>query len=125
VSLHRGTVYPYKPVLARPGQSLQRLIVSADPLNESSLPVVLGLQVVDRDPESLLSVRLEGHGWAVITAAPGHARQAHRCLPQYVRLLTGCGAVRGCRVLAGVVGQCGDIGGGRLDRRGGDVVLHV
>jgi hypothetical protein len=43
------------------------LIVSADPLNESPLPVALGLQVVDRDPDSLLSVRLEGHGWAVIT----------------------------------------------------------
>ncbi|MEO7195598.1 MAG: hypothetical protein ABIZ05_12405 [Pseudonocardiaceae bacterium] len=28
---------------------------------------MLGLQVVDRDPDSLLSVRLEGHGWAVIT----------------------------------------------------------
>lgn len=67
MSPRRGAVHPYQPVLHRPGQSLQRLIVSADPLNESSLPVVLGLQVVDRDPESLLSVRLEGHGWAVIT----------------------------------------------------------
>jgi mRNA-degrading endonuclease toxin of MazEF toxin-antitoxin module len=67
VSLRREAVYPYKPVLHRSGQSLQRLIVSADPLNESPLPVVLGLQVVDRDPDSLLSVRLEGHGWAVIT----------------------------------------------------------
>lgn len=67
MSLQRGAVYPYRPVLHRPGQSLQRLIVSADPLNESPLPVVLGLQVVDSDPASLLSVRLEGHGWAVIT----------------------------------------------------------
>jgi len=67
VSLRRGGVYPYKPVLQRPGQSLQRLIVSADPINESSIPVVLGLQVVDRDPDSLLAVKLEGHGWAVIT----------------------------------------------------------
>ncbi|MGH3549065.1 MAG: hypothetical protein ACRDQU_13335 [Pseudonocardiaceae bacterium] len=29
--------------------------------------MVLGLQVVDHDPDLLLSVRLEGHGWAVIT----------------------------------------------------------
>ncbi|MGH3831224.1 MAG: hypothetical protein ACRDRS_12395 [Pseudonocardiaceae bacterium] len=43
------------------------MIVSAEPLNESTLPVVLGLQVVDHDPDSLLSVRLDGHGWAVIT----------------------------------------------------------
>lgn len=67
MTLRRGAVHPYKPVLQRPGQSLQRLIVSADPLNESSLPVVLGLQVVDRDPDSLLSVRLDGHGWAIVT----------------------------------------------------------
>lgn len=67
MSLRRGAVHHYTPVLQRPGQSLSRLIVSADPLNESPLPVVLGLQVVDRDPASLLSVRLEGHGWAVIT----------------------------------------------------------
>ncbi|MDQ3760824.1 MAG: type II toxin-antitoxin system PemK/MazF family toxin [Actinomycetota bacterium] len=29
--------------------------------------MVLGLQVIDSDPDSLLSVRLEGYGWAVIT----------------------------------------------------------
>ncbi len=67
MTLFRGAVHPYTPVLPRPGQSLQRLIVSADPLNESSLPVVLGLQVIDRDPDSLLSVRLDGHGWAIVT----------------------------------------------------------
>lgn len=67
LALRRGAVYPYKPALQRPGQSLQRLIVSADPLNESALPVVLGLHVIDNDPDSLLSVRLDSHGWAVIT----------------------------------------------------------
>ncbi len=29
--------------------------------------MVLGLQIVDSDPGSLLSVRLDGHGWAVTT----------------------------------------------------------
>jgi hypothetical protein len=67
VTLHRGEVYAYTPVLPRPGQSLSRLIVSADALNASAIPVVLGLQVVDRDPGSLLSVQLEDHGWAVVT----------------------------------------------------------
>jgi hypothetical protein len=67
VALHRGEVRDYKPVLERPGQSLQRLIVSANPLNDSDLPIVLGLQVVERDPNNLLAVRLEGHGWAVAT----------------------------------------------------------
>jgi len=54
-------------VLPRPGQSLLRLIVSADALNDSPIPVTLGLQVVDEDPGALLAVRLEGHGWAVVT----------------------------------------------------------
>lgn len=67
MALRRGEVRAYEPVLARPGQSLQRLIVSADPLNESDMPVVLGLQVLDEDPGSLLAVRLEGHGWGVTT----------------------------------------------------------
>jgi hypothetical protein len=67
VILRRGEVYAYKPVLERPGQSLQRLIVSADGLNDSELPVVLGLQVVDHDPGTLLAVALEGHGWAIAT----------------------------------------------------------
>jgi hypothetical protein len=65
--LHRGEVRDYKPVLERPGQSLQRLIVSANPLNDSDLPIIIGLQVVERDPNNLLAVRLEGHGWAVAT----------------------------------------------------------
>jgi hypothetical protein len=67
VALHRGEVRDYKPVLERPGQSLQRLIVSANPLNDSDLPIIIGLQVVERDPNNLLAVRLEGHGWAVAT----------------------------------------------------------
>jgi mRNA-degrading endonuclease toxin of MazEF toxin-antitoxin module len=67
MSLRRGEVYAYTPVLPRPGQSLLRLIVSADALNNSPVPVGLGLQVVENDPGSLLAVRLEGHGWAVVT----------------------------------------------------------
>ena len=67
MALHRGEVYTYTPVLPRPGQSLLRVIVSADALNDSSIPITLGLQVVDHDPGSLLSVHLAGHGWAVAT----------------------------------------------------------
>ena len=66
-ALRRGEVYAYAPVLPRAGQSLRRLIVSADALNDSPIPVTLGLQVVDDDPGSLLAVHLEGHGWAVVT----------------------------------------------------------
>ena len=67
MTLRRGEVYAYTPVLPRPGQSLHRLIVSADALNDSPIPITLGMQVVDQDPGSLLAVRLEGHGWAVVT----------------------------------------------------------
>ena len=67
MALRRGEVRSYKPVLERPGQSLQRLIVSADPLNDTELPIILGLQVIDHDPGVLLAVRLEGHGWAMVT----------------------------------------------------------
>ena len=67
MALRRGAVYAYIPVLPRPGQSLFRLIVSADALNDSSIPITLGLQVVDHDPGSLLSVHLDSHGWAVVT----------------------------------------------------------
>lgn len=67
MGLRRGEVYAYTPVLPRPGQSLFRLIVSADALNDSPIPITLGMQVVDEDPGSLLAVRLEGHGWAVVT----------------------------------------------------------
>lgn len=63
----RGEVWAYRPVLDRPGQSLFRLIVSADGLNDSPIPVVLGCQIVEQDPGSLLAVRVEDHGWAVVT----------------------------------------------------------
>lgn len=63
----RGQVWTYKPVLDRPDQSLLRLIVSADGLNDSPIPVVLGCQVVEQDPGSLLAVRIEDHGWVVVT----------------------------------------------------------
>ena len=68
MAFRRGEVWSYSPVLPRPGQSLLRLLVSADGLNDSPLPVLIGLQVVDTDPENLLAVALEGHGWAVTTS---------------------------------------------------------
>ncbi|QJY51221.1 hypothetical protein [Pseudonocardia broussonetiae] len=67
VTPRRGEIRQYVPVLPRPGQSLLRVIISADGLNQASLPVVLGLQVVERDPGSILAVRLGSLGWAVVT----------------------------------------------------------
>lgn len=62
--MRRGEIWQYRPVLERPGQSLLRLIVSADFLNEGDGATVLGVHLVDRDPESLLAPRIGAHGFA-------------------------------------------------------------
>ena len=62
--MRRGEVWQYRPVLERPGQSLLRLIVSADFVNEGDGVTVLGVHLVDRDPESLLAPRIGAHGFA-------------------------------------------------------------
>jgi mRNA-degrading endonuclease toxin of MazEF toxin-antitoxin module len=62
--VRRGEVWQYRPVLERPGQSLLRLIVSADFVNEGDGVTVLGVHLVDRDPESLLAPRIGAHGFA-------------------------------------------------------------
>lgn len=64
--MQRGEVYEHIPVLPRPGQSRARLIISAQGVNEADHPVVLGLQVLERDPGGLLSVRLCDLGWVAI-----------------------------------------------------------
>ncbi|MBV9161110.1 MAG: hypothetical protein JO309_07780 [Pseudonocardiales bacterium] len=64
--MQRGEVYEYIPVIPRPGQSRMRLIISAAGINEADHPVVLGLQVLDRDPGGLLSIRLAHLGWASV-----------------------------------------------------------
>jgi mRNA-degrading endonuclease toxin of MazEF toxin-antitoxin module len=62
--VRRGEVWQYRPVLERPGQSLLRLIVSADFVNKGDGVTVLGVHLVDRDPESLLAPRIGAHGFA-------------------------------------------------------------
>ncbi len=51
-------------MLERPGQSLLRLIVSADFVNEGEGGTVLGVHLVDRDPQSLLAPGIGAHGFA-------------------------------------------------------------
>lgn len=62
--MRRGEIWQYRPVLERPGQSLLRLIVSADFVNEGDGATVLGVHLVDRDPQSLLAPRIGAHGFA-------------------------------------------------------------
>ncbi len=66
--MRRGEIRVYEPVIPRPGISRLRLIVSADTLNDAEdRELVLGVHVVDHDPESLLSPRVGDFGWAVVT----------------------------------------------------------
>lgn len=72
------------PVVPRPGQSRARLIISSQGVNDAEYPVVLGLQVVDRDPGGLLSVRIDELGWASVLTIEAVLRSRlggvlHRC----------------------------------------------
>lgn len=79
--VRRGQIWRYRPVLERPGQSLLRLIVSADFLNEGTGATVLGVHLVDRDPESLLAPRIGAHGFAnVMTIEAVLRRRLDMCL---------------------------------------------
>lgn len=43
-----------------------RLVVSRSTINDAEHPVVLGLQIVERDPGGLLNVRIGHLGWAPV-----------------------------------------------------------
>ncbi|MGH3752739.1 MAG: hypothetical protein ACRDRP_08590 [Pseudonocardiaceae bacterium] len=66
--MRRGEIRSYESVIPRPGISRFRLIVSADTLNEAEdRELVLGVHIVDHDPESLLAPHVGDFGWAVVT----------------------------------------------------------
>jgi len=66
--VRRGEIWRYEPVINRAGQSTARLIVSADSINANArLPTAYAMHLVDSDPQSLLAVHIDGHGWAVST----------------------------------------------------------
>jgi hypothetical protein len=70
----RGEIWTYRPVLERPGQSLLRIILSADGFNRDESRVqVMGAHIVDHDPGGLLSVRVAPHGWVVLPTLGGDA----------------------------------------------------
>ena len=63
-------------MLERPGQSLLRIVLSADGFNRDESRVqVMGAHVLDRDPGGLLSVRVEPHGWVVLTTVEAVMRR--------------------------------------------------
>ena len=65
--MQRVNLFVYVPVITRPGISILRLIVSSDTINNSEIPWVLGVHLLESDPGSLLAPRIGDHGWAVVT----------------------------------------------------------
>lgn len=61
--MNRGEVWRYRPVIERRGQPLLRLVVSGNAFNRSTR-LIVGLQLVETDPASLLAVPIGGLGWA-------------------------------------------------------------
>lgn len=62
----RGQIWRYNPVLVRENRSDLRLIVSTDAINSSQVPTVFAVHVLAEGSESLLSVRVDPHGWAPV-----------------------------------------------------------
>ena len=65
MSVRRGELWRYEPVISRAGHSMTRLVVSADSVNGRDVPTVYCMNVVATDPGSLLAVNVEPHGWAL------------------------------------------------------------
>lgn len=65
--MRRGEVWTYEPVIPRPGVSIKRLIVSSNAINDADIPWVLGVHLLDRDPDSILAPPIGPH-WAVVVS---------------------------------------------------------
>lgn len=65
--MRRGEVWSYKPVIPRPEISIKRLIVSSDAINDADIPWVLGVHLLDRNPNSILAPAIGPH-WAVVVS---------------------------------------------------------
>lgn len=60
--MRRGELYTYEPQ-GSPRQQLV-VIVSSDGVNDSPRPWLLGVPIRTDDPQDILAVPIEGHGWA-------------------------------------------------------------
>jgi len=64
--VRRGELYTYEPQ-GSPRRQLV-LIVSSDGVNDSARPWLLGVPVRADDPQDILAVPVDGHGWADVTS---------------------------------------------------------
>jgi mRNA interferase MazF len=64
--VRRGELYTYEPQ-GSPRQQLV-VIVSSDGVNDSTRPWLLGVPVRADDPEDILAVPIDHHGWADVAS---------------------------------------------------------
>ena len=64
--MRRGELYTYEPQ-GSPRQQLV-VIVSSDGVNDSPRPWLLGIPIRTDDPQDILAVPIEGHGWADVAS---------------------------------------------------------
>lgn len=57
----RGEIWSYVPKGSPREQTV--VIVSSDGINQSARPWVLGAPIATEDPQDILAVPIEGHGW--------------------------------------------------------------
>jgi mRNA interferase MazF len=60
--VQRGEIWTYVPQASPRRQTV--LIVSSDGINQSSRPWLLGAPIADSDPQDILAIPVDGHGWA-------------------------------------------------------------
>jgi hypothetical protein len=65
--MRRGEIWSYEPVIPRPEISIKHLIVSSDAINEADIPWILGIHLLDRNPNSVLAPPIGPH-WAVVVS---------------------------------------------------------
>lgn len=88
--MRRGELYTYEPQ-GSPRQQLVA-IVSSDGVNDSPRPWLLGIPIRPDDPQDILAVPVEDHGWADVASLSRYyrrwmAKQAGILAPETVELL--------------------------------------
>ena len=59
--MHRGELWSYEPQ-SSPRQHVV-VIISSDGVNQSRRPWLLGAPLAEENPQDILAVPVEGHGW--------------------------------------------------------------
>ena len=60
--MQRGEIWSYAPQASPRHQTVA--LVSSDGINQSPRAWLIGAPITDEDPQDILAVPIEGHGWA-------------------------------------------------------------